>query len=51
MRVSQFSEFGSPEVLQIAERELESPRPGEVRIANRAAGVQRFTGAADPCST
>lgn len=39
MRVIQFSRYGAPDVLEIAERELPSPPSGAVRIRVVAAGV------------
>ena len=39
MKAVRFSEFGGPEVLQIAELPDPRPGPGQVRIAVRAAGV------------
>lgn len=41
MRVVEISRFGGPEVLQIAERPMPSPGPGEVLIRVVAAGVNR----------
>lgn len=35
----QFDEYGSPEVLKVADEALPEPGEGEVRIANRAVGV------------
>jgi NADPH:quinone reductase-like Zn-dependent oxidoreductase len=42
MRASGFDEFGPPEVLHTIEVDATEPGPGEVRISNKAAGVQRF---------
>ena len=42
MRAAGFDEFGPAEVLHTIEVEPAEPGPGEVRIANKAAGVQRF---------
>lgn len=42
MRAAGFDEFGPPEVLHTIEVDPQEPGPGEVRIANKAAGVQRF---------
>ncbi|WP_158885135.1 NADP-dependent oxidoreductase [Amycolatopsis anabasis] len=39
MKAAQFSRFGGPEVLEIADLPDPHPGPGEVRIAVRAAGV------------
>jgi NADPH:quinone reductase len=39
MRVIQFAQYGAPEMLQLAERELPSPPSGAVRIRVGAAGV------------
>src|SRR3954447_20062009 len=39
MRAVQFSEYGGPEVLHVAEVEEPHAGPGQVRIAVRAAGV------------
>src|ERR1700744_1065570 len=39
MKAVRFSQFGGPEVLQIADLPDPHPGPGEVRIAVRAAGV------------
>ena len=41
MRVIEITEFGSPDVLKIAERPTPSPGPGEVLIKVVAAGVNR----------
>lgn len=42
MKAAGFDEFGPAEVLRTIEVEPVEPGPGEVRIANKAAGVQRF---------
>ncbi|MGH2548633.1 MAG: quinone oxidoreductase family protein, partial [Thermomicrobiales bacterium] len=42
MKAAGFDEFGPAEVLHTIEVEPAEPGPGEVRIANKAAGVQRF---------
>jgi NADPH:quinone reductase-like Zn-dependent oxidoreductase len=42
VRAAGFDEFGPPEVLHTIEVEREAPGEGQVRISNRAAGVQRF---------
>jgi NADPH:quinone reductase-like Zn-dependent oxidoreductase len=42
MRAAGFDEFGPAEVLHTIEVEPAEPGPDEVRIANKAAGVQRF---------
>ncbi|GLZ37221.1 NADP-dependent oxidoreductase [Actinokineospora sp. NBRC 105648] len=39
MKAAQFSRFGGPEVLEIADLPDPHPGPGEVRVAVRAAGV------------
>ncbi|QDY80903.1 NADP-dependent oxidoreductase [Streptomyces qinzhouensis] len=39
MKVIQFAEFGGPDVLEPAERELPEPGPGQVRLRIVAAGV------------
>ena len=39
MKAIQFSEFGGPEVLQLAELPDPHPAPGQVRVAVRAVGV------------
>ncbi|MEU7815926.1 zinc-binding dehydrogenase [Pseudonocardia sp. NPDC049154] len=39
MRVVEVSEFGGPEVLQVADRPAPAPQPGQVRIRVGAAGV------------
>jgi NADPH2:quinone reductase len=44
MRVVVCKELGPPEALVVEERELPSPRPGEVRVAVRAAGVNYVDG-------
>ena len=41
MRVIEISQFGPPEVLQLAERPMPVPGPGEVLIKVAAAGVNR----------
>ncbi|MFF8911901.1 NADP-dependent oxidoreductase [Streptomyces sp. NPDC015032] len=38
-RTVQFTEYGGPEVLQVVEREVPLPGPGEVLVEVRAAGV------------
>jgi NADPH:quinone reductase-like Zn-dependent oxidoreductase len=40
MRAIVFREYGSPDVLHLAEAALPEPGPGEVRVRIRAAGVQ-----------
>lgn len=40
MRAIVFREYGSPDVLTLAETPLPAPGPGEVRVRIRAAGVQ-----------
>ena len=42
MRAIQYTEFGGPEVLHLAEVDLPTPGPGEVRVAVRAASVNVF---------
>lgn len=42
MRAAGFDAFGPAEVLHTIDVEPAEPGPGEVRIANKAAGVQRF---------
>ena len=39
MRAVQFSQFGGPEVLEIADLPEPQPGAGQIRIAVRAAGV------------
>src|SRR5512140_2070450 len=39
MKAARFSRFGGPEVLEIVDLPEPHPKPGEVRIAVRAAGV------------
>jgi NADPH:quinone reductase-like Zn-dependent oxidoreductase len=39
MKAARFSRFGGPEVLEIVDLPDPHPRPGQVRIAVRAAGV------------
>ena len=41
MRVIEISQFGGPEVLKLAERDKPVPKPGEVLIHVRAAGINR----------
>lgn len=42
MKAVQFSRFGGPEVLEAVERPTPQPRPGEVLVRVRAAGVNYF---------
>ncbi|WP_343714668.1 zinc-binding dehydrogenase [Inquilinus sp.] len=42
MKAVQFSRFGEPEVLETVERPTPQPRPGEVLVRVRAAGVNYF---------
>jgi NADPH:quinone reductase-like Zn-dependent oxidoreductase len=42
MQAIRFSQYGGPEVLELAEVEVPHPGPGQVRIAVRAAGVNAF---------
>jgi NADPH:quinone reductase-like Zn-dependent oxidoreductase len=39
MKAAQFSQFGGPEVLEIADLPDPHPGPGQVRIVVRAAGI------------
>ncbi|WP_344424025.1 NADP-dependent oxidoreductase [Amycolatopsis minnesotensis] len=39
MRAIQFTEFGGPEVLKVADVPIPEPGPGQVRVAVRAAGL------------
>lgn len=41
MKVIEISEYGGPDVLRLAEREKPVPKPGEVLIQVRAAGINR----------
>jgi len=41
MRIIHISQPGPPEVLQVAEREKPSPKPGEILIKVKAAGINR----------
>jgi NADPH:quinone reductase-like Zn-dependent oxidoreductase len=42
MKAVQFAEYGDPEVLKVVDIEEPHPRPGQIRIAVRAAGVNAF---------
>lgn len=42
MKAAAFDEFGPADVLHVVEIDPGEPGPGEVRITNKAAGVQRF---------
>ncbi|HEX3832331.1 MAG TPA: NADP-dependent oxidoreductase [Solirubrobacteraceae bacterium] len=39
MRAIEFTEFGGPEVLRVAERPDPHPRPGQIRVRVRAVGI------------
>jgi NADPH:quinone reductase-like Zn-dependent oxidoreductase len=44
MRAIQFSRFGGPEVLEVVELPDPHPGPGQIRVAVRAAAINRSTG-------
>jgi NADPH:quinone reductase-like Zn-dependent oxidoreductase len=42
MKAVQFAEYGGPEVLKVVDVEQPHARPGQIRIAVHAAGVNAF---------